>query len=100
MCSSDLGALGTVMLLSLYPLRMTPQRLVATDIAHAIPLAMVAGSGYLMAGLVDGSMLLSMLVGSIPAVLAGSALALVARPAWLRVALAVVLGLVAVKTLA
>ena len=93
------GALGTVMLLALYPLRMTPQRLVATDIAHAIPLAMVAGSGYLVAGMVDGGMLLSMLVGSVPAVLAGSALALRARPAWLRLALACVMALVALKTL-
>ena len=48
------GALGSVMLLYLYPLRMTPHRLVATDIVHAIPLAVVAGSGYLFAGLVDG----------------------------------------------
>jgi uncharacterized membrane protein YfcA len=65
------GALGTVLLLALYPLRMTPHRLVATDLAHAIPLAVVAGSGYLIMGLVDGFMLASMLVGSIPAVLAG-----------------------------
>ncbi len=94
------GALGTVMILALYPLRMTPQRLVATDIAHAIPLAVVAGSGYLIAGLVDGGMLLSMLVGSLPAVLLGSAVALRARPAWLRTALALVLALVAFRTLA
>ena len=94
------GALGTVMLLSLYPLRMTPQRLVATDIAHAMPLAVVAGSGYMLAGLVDGGMLLSMLAGSVPAVLVGSAIALRAKPAWLRTALALVLVLVAVKTLA
>jgi uncharacterized membrane protein YfcA len=40
------GAPGSVMLLNLYPLRMTPHRLVATDIVHAIPLAVVAGLGY------------------------------------------------------
>lgn len=45
--------LGSVMLLYLYPLRMKPHRLVATDIVHAIPLAMVAGLGYLFAGMVD-----------------------------------------------
>lgn len=33
------GALGSILLLYLYPLRMTPHRLVATDIVHAIPLA-------------------------------------------------------------
>lgn len=53
------GALGSVMLLYLYPLRMTPHRLVATDIVHAIPLAAVAGLGYLFAGMVDWWMLAS-----------------------------------------
>lgn len=93
------GALGTVMLLALYPLRMTPHRLVATDIAHAIPLAVVAGSGYLVMGLVDARMLASMLAGSIPAVLAGSLLARRFSPDRLRVALAVVLAVSALKTL-
>ena len=93
------GALGTVMLLAIYPLRMTPHRLVATDIAHAIPLAMVAGTGYLVAGMVNGAMLGSLLVGSIPAVIAGSLLAQRFSPGWLRVALAVVLIATAVKTL-
>ena len=44
-----------------HPSRMTPHRLIATDIVHAIPLALVAGLGYLFAGLVDGQMLLSLL---------------------------------------
>jgi uncharacterized membrane protein YfcA len=69
------GALGSVMLLFLYPLRMTPHRLVATDIVHAIPLAVVAGLVYVFAGMVDWWMLASMLAGSIPAVLIGSRLA-------------------------
>lgn len=66
------GALGSVVLLYLYPLRMTPHRLVATDIVHAIPLALVAGLGYLIAGQVDPKMLASLLAGSIPAVMLGS----------------------------
>jgi uncharacterized membrane protein YfcA len=94
------GALGSVMLLYLYPLRMTPHRLVATDIVHAIPLAVVAGSGYLFAGLVDGAMLLSLLAGSIPAVLAGSLLAARFSGRKLQIALALVLLAVGVKTLA
>lgn len=68
------GALGSVMLLYLYPLRMKPHRLVATDIVHAIPLAVVAGLGYLFAGKVDWWMLASLLVGSLPAVFLGSLL--------------------------
>ena len=93
------GALGSVMLLYLYPLRMTPHRLVPTDIVHAIPLAVVAGLGYLFAGLVDWQMLFSLLAGSIPAVIAGSLLARRFAGRWLQIALAVVLLLTGVKTL-
>lgn len=94
------GALGSVMLRYLYPLRMTPHRLVATDIVHAIPLAVIAGLGYAFAGLVDGKMLSSLLIGSIPAVAAGSLLARRFSARWVQVALAAVLLMVGVKTLA
>jgi uncharacterized membrane protein YfcA len=87
-------------LIFLYPLRMTPHRLVATDLVHAIPLAMVAGTGYLFAGLVDGSMLVSLLFGSVPAVVVGSLLAHRFSPRRLQIALALVLLVSGVKTLA
>lgn len=93
------GALGSVMLLYLYPLRMTPHRLVATDLVHAIPLAMVAGLGYLIAGLVDWSMLLSLLAGSIPAIVIGSLLARRVSGRWIQIALAAVLTAAGLKTL-
>jgi uncharacterized protein len=93
------GAIGSVMLLYLYPLRMTPHRLVATDLVHAIPLAMVAGTGYLVAGLVDVRMLASLLVGSIPAIVVASLLARKTSGRWIRYALAVVLAVAGVKTL-
>lgn len=93
------GALGSVMLLYLYPLRMTPHRLVATDLVHAIPLAVVAGMGYLLAGMVDGAMLLSLLCGSLPAIAAGSLLAGKVSGRWLQVLLALVLIAAGLKTL-
>lgn len=93
------GALGTVLLLVLYPLRMTTHKLVATDIAHAIPLALIAGTGYVFAGMVDGRMLISLLCGSIPATIVGSLLARRFSSRWLQVSLAVVLLAVGVKTL-
>lgn len=93
------GALGSVMLLYLYPLRMTPHRLVATDIVHAIPLAVVAGLGYLFAGMVDWWMLASLLLGSIPTVLAGSLMAGKIPGRWIQVALAVVLLAAGIKVL-
>ena len=93
------GALGSVMLLYLYPLRMTPHRLVATDLVHAIPLAVVAGLGYLFAGLVDWELLSSLLAGSIPAVILGSLLAKRLSGRWLQISLAIVLLLAGFKTL-
>jgi len=93
------GALGSVMLLYLYPLRMTPHRLVATDIIHAIPLAVVAGLGYLIAGMVDWQMLASLLAGSIPTVLLGSMLAGKISGRWIQIALALVLIAAGVKVL-
>ena len=94
------GALGSVMLLFLYPLRMTPHRLVATDLVHAIPLAVVAGLGYLFAGMVDWWMLASLLVGSIPAVLLGSLLAGKIAGRWIQIGLALVLMVAGLKVLA
>ena len=93
------GVLGSVMLLCLYPLRMTPHRLVATDIVHAIPLAVVAGLGYLVAGLVDWWMLASLLIGSIPAVLLGSVTTGKISGRWIQIALAVILSLAGLKIL-
>ena len=93
------GALGSVMLLYLYPLRMTPHRLVATDLVHAIPLAMAAGIGYLFAGMVDWKMLLSLLSGSIPAIVAGSLLARRVSGRWIQLLLAFVLMAAGLKTL-
>lgn len=94
------GALGSVLLLYLYPLRMTPHTLVATDIVHAIPLAVVAGLGYLFAGMVNWQMLLSLLAGSIPAAIVGSMTARKFSANWMRTALAIVLVVASIKTLA
>lgn len=91
------GALGSVILLYLYPLRMQPHRLVGTDLAHAIPLAAVAGIGYLIAGLVDWWMLASLLLGSLPAVAFGGSLAGRMPARWVRVVLSLVLISVGVK---
>ena len=93
------GALGSVFLLYLYPLRMTPHRLVATDLVHAIPLAMVAGCGYLLAGMVDWRMLSSLLAGSLPSIVAGSLLAQKLAGRWIQVLLALVLIAAGFKTL-
>jgi uncharacterized membrane protein YfcA len=100
------GALGSVAMTAIYPFRMTPHRLVATDIAHAIPLAVVAGTGYIVTGLIAGIgivvdpwMLASMLLGSIPTIIAGSFLARRVKPRAIQVALASVLLFVAISAI-
>jgi uncharacterized membrane protein YfcA len=66
------GAFGAVILATLYPLRLTPSKLIATDIMHAIPLAMFAGLGHLLFGHVDFTLLFWLLSGSIPGVILGA----------------------------
>ncbi len=91
------GALGAVFLSYLYPLRLTPPRLIATDIAHAIPLAMFAGAGHLLIGNVDFGLLGNLLLGSIPAVLLGAMLSARLPHVLLRGMLAAVLLAIGVK---
>jgi uncharacterized protein len=91
------GALGTVMLLYLYPFRMTPARLVGTDIVHAIPLTMLAGAGHLAMGNVDLSLLGGLLLGSIPGVVLGATLSAKVPQGVLRGSIAAVLVVVASK---
>ena len=93
------GAMGTVMLLYLYPLRMNPSRLVGTDIVHAIPLTVVAGTGYLLMGNVDLHLLGNLLIGSIPGVLIGTLIASKANETFLRTAIALILTVVSGKLL-
>ena len=91
------GALGAVFLSYLYPLRLTPPRLIATDIVHAIPLAMFAGAGHLLIGNVIFGLLGNLLLGSIPAVIVGAMLSARLPHGLLRGALAVVLLAIGIK---
>jgi uncharacterized membrane protein YfcA len=93
------GALGTVMLVYLYPLRLNASKLVGTDLAHAIPLAMIAGLGHLTMGNVDWRLLVNLLIGSIPGVLIGSVVSTRAPLTVIRYGIAIVLGLVSIKML-
>ena len=93
------GALGTVMLVYLYPRRMTPARLVGTDITHAVPLTVVAGTGHLLLGNVNLALLGMLLLGSLPGVLIGSHFSTRAPERVLRMAIAAILALVGIKLL-
>jgi uncharacterized membrane protein YfcA len=75
------GAIGVVVLAALFP-ALPAKRIVGSDIAHAVPLTLVAGAGHLGLGHVDFGVLVALLCGSIPGILLGSRLAGVA-PDWL-----------------
>jgi uncharacterized protein len=67
------GALGATLILLLYP-RLAAHRLVGTDIAHAVPLTLVAGIGHATLGHVDWALLAALLVGSLPGIWLGAQL--------------------------
>jgi uncharacterized membrane protein YfcA len=68
------GAVGVTALVLLFPALATV-RIVGTDIAHAVPITLLAGSGHAWLGNVDWWLLASLLVGSLPGILVGSHLA-------------------------
>ena len=93
------GALGATLLLLLYP-RFEPQRIVGTDIAHAVPLTLVAGIGHATLGHVDWSLLMTLLVGSLPGIWLGSRLTRLLPDVWVRSALCMSLTAAGLKVLA
>jgi uncharacterized membrane protein YfcA len=90
------GALGVAALLFLYP-KLPTTRIVGTDIAHAVPLTMLAGLGHASLGGVDLHLLGNLLLGSLPGVWLGSHLSRVLPEQFLRILLACVLVLVATR---
>ena len=92
------GAIGATVLLMLYR-RVPVARIVGTDIAHAVPLALVAGAGHWFIGSVDVQLLVALLVGSIPGVIAGSLLSSRSPERVVQLALAAVLALTGSKLL-
>lgn len=65
------GAIGIVVLSLLYP-KMETTKIIGTDIAHAVPLTLLAGIGHFQLGSVDFGLLFWLLLGSIPGVYFGS----------------------------
>lgn len=87
------GALGVTVLFFLYP-RLPAHRIVGSDIAHAVPLTLVAGIGHWFFGSVDWFLLGSLLLGSLPGIWVGSHVSAHVPESVLRPILAAVLVLV------
>jgi hypothetical protein len=93
------GALGVTALQLLYP--KTPiARIVGSDIAHAVPLTLIAGTGHIIMGHIDVTMLTSLLLGSLPGIMLASNLAPRLPENVLRYALSTILIVVSAKLLA
>ncbi|WP_019515687.1 sulfite exporter TauE/SafE family protein [Sphingomonas sp. Mn802worker] len=92
------GALGMTALLILYP-QLPVKRLVGSDIAHAVPLTLIAGLGHWWIGSVDVGLLVSLLLGSVPGIIVGSLIATRVSDRVLTPVLAVTLAIVGVRLL-
>lgn len=92
------GALGVMVLMALYP-KVRSVRIVGTDIAHAVPLTLVAGLGHASVGVVNYEMLGALLTGSIPGIALGSHIAFRLPEKAMKRTLAAILFVVATKLL-
>jgi uncharacterized membrane protein YfcA len=87
------GALGVTALLLLYP-RLPMVNIVGSDIAHAVPLTLIAGAGHWFLGSVDWPLLTALLTGSVPGIIIGSYISARVPDAVLRPILAATLVVV------
>lgn len=90
------GALGVTALLILYP-KSNITRIIGTDVAHAVPLTLVAGLGHVSLGTVNYTLLGTLLIGSIPGIWIGSHLSAKVAEQWIRLLLALILVYVGQK---
>jgi uncharacterized protein len=90
------GAIGVTVLLLLYP-KLPVLRIIGSDIAHAVPLTLVAGLGHWAIGDVDWHMLVALLCGSIPGILITSRFAPVIDERIIRWLLAIILAIVGLR---
>lgn len=88
------GAIGSIALIMLYP-QLPMVRIVGSDIAHAVPLTLIAGTGHWMMGSVDWHIMGSLLAGSLPGIFVGSYFAIRIPERALRLVLATTLFVVA-----
>ncbi|MBS0533968.1 MAG: sulfite exporter TauE/SafE family protein [Proteobacteria bacterium] len=88
------GAIGVVALMLLYP-SLPMVKIVGSDIAHAVPLTLIAGTGHWMMGSVDWHIIMSLLAGSLPGIFVGSYFAIRVPERALRLVLATTLFIVA-----
>jgi uncharacterized membrane protein YfcA len=90
------GALGVTALILLYP-KEKITTIVGSDIAHAVPLTLIAGLGHATLGTINYGLLGTLLIGSIPGIYLGSHMSSKIAEHWVRIALASILIFVGLK---
>ncbi len=93
------GAIGVSVLLLLFPLLPLP-RIVAADIAYAVPLTLLAGLGHASLGSVDWRLLGLLLCGSLPGIWLGTRLIRHTPERLVRSALSLLIGYAGFKLIA
>jgi uncharacterized protein len=87
--SAGSGTVIAIMLIAIF--RLTPQRVVGTDVFHAAVLLWAAGLAHIVGGNVDFGLAANILIGSVPGVVLGSNLSVKWPQGILRTTLGVVL---------
>jgi len=90
MTSVGSGSLMIVLLLFIYPM-LGASQLVGTDLTQAVPLTLAAALGALAFGHVEFGVTLSLIIGSVPAVLVGSLISSSAPDRYVRPAITFVI---------
>jgi uncharacterized membrane protein YfcA len=81
---TSIGAGSMIMLLLVLFYRITPAKMVGTDIMHGVILTGTTGLAYLALNAVDPVLVAYLLVGSVPGILVGTNIATLVPGVWLR----------------
>jgi uncharacterized membrane protein YfcA len=87
--SAGSGTVIAILLIAVY--RLTPKKVVGTDVFHAAVLLWAAGIAHWIGGNVDFTLAANILIGSVPGVVIGAALSDKAPQGFIRTALGIVL---------
>jgi uncharacterized membrane protein YfcA len=98
MTSVGSGSVIIVLLMLLYP-RLSSREMVGTDLVQAVPLVGAAALGHVMFGHLDISIITSVLLGAVPAVMVGAHFSSRGTDRYIRPVLVAVLGVSALGLL-
>ena len=93
------GAIGVAALLLIFP-QLSVRKVIAIDLAYAVPLTLIAGLGHASIGNVDWRLLALLIAGSLPGIWMGSRLLTRISTTVTRSILSALLATIGIKLLA